>query len=188
VLAPEYEYGQPLGDTHLRALLKAPVHAGIVRATPLTLLSHPMSADDYNVLGASLADPDPLLRIATQRVLRRLRVELRMRFGTAGLTDSVCRGDRAEFHWRAGGSGRVIRIGAQKFPADFDIAWALATIYRDRGEVPKALSVSTQLLERHSRILTFLHCVSRCLRLPAHEMHGVTFKKNKPTIHRPKGL
>ncbi|MCG5502196.1 cytochrome c3 family protein, partial [Ectothiorhodospira lacustris] len=73
----------------LREVMTAPVHGGIARATALTLLSHPLSSEDYNVLGASLADPDPLLRIAAQRVLRRLPVESRVRFGTAGLTDSV---------------------------------------------------------------------------------------------------
>ena len=291
--------GRGHANAELREVVTTPDHPGIARATALTLLSHPMSDDDYDLLGASLEDPDPLLRIAGQRVLRNLPVELQTRFGTAGLADPV-RGVRIEAamtyagqrdllpvadarhfnvaageflaaytyienrpealtqlgdfalaqqnigqalaHYRAAlamepastvtrtnlvdlyrrtgredeaerllregialdssnaalhhalglllvRTGRqaegldelqeamrlepenrrfvyVVGIGLnsmgksheavelfesthQKFPADFDIAWALATIYRDRGELSKALSVSTRLLERH---------------------------------------
>jgi len=76
-------------NAELREVVNAPVHAGIVRATALTFLSHPLSPDDYNTVRASLADPDPLLRISAQRALRRLPGELRIPLGTPGLTDSV---------------------------------------------------------------------------------------------------
>ena len=286
-------------NAELRDVVNAPAHAGIARATALSLLSHPMAPDDYDVLGESLTDPDPLVRIAAQRVLRRLPVELRVHFGIAGLSDPV-RGvrieaartfaglrdllpaeastsltraadehlaaytyianrpealtelgdaalaeghvEQAHAHYRAALAmepadtvaranladlyrliGRedeaeaalregisidasdaalhhalgllLVRTGRQaegvaalrealrlnpeerrfayvvgialnsvgeqeeavelldlahdEFPADFDIAWALATIYRDRGEIRHALSVTTRLLERH---------------------------------------
>jgi tetratricopeptide (TPR) repeat protein len=91
-------------NAQLREVVNGPVHAGIARATALSLLSHPMSSDDYKVLGASLADPDPLLRIAAQRVLRRLPAELRLRLGTAGLRDSA-RGVRIEAAMTLAGHG-----------------------------------------------------------------------------------
>jgi tetratricopeptide (TPR) repeat protein len=286
-------------NVELREVVNAPVHAGIARATALSLLSQPLSPEDYKVLGASLADQDPLLRIAALRVLRRLPAELRLRFGAAGLRDSVRavrieaamtfaglrdrltgedainfkraadehlaaytyianrpealsqlgdfalaegRAEQARMHYRASlamdpagtmtranladlyrsigrddeaekllregtaidGSGAalhhalgllLIRTGRQEagleelraatqrdadnrrfiyvlgialnsmdaqqeavelfesahreFPADFDMAWALATIYRDRGEWAEARSMSAELLKRH---------------------------------------
>lgn len=42
-----------------------------------------------------------------------------------------------------------LRGAWQRFPHDFDIGWALATIHRDRGERQQALSIARDLRERH---------------------------------------
>ena len=43
----------------------------------------------------------------------------------------------------------VLESARQRFPADFDIAWALATMYRDQGALERALEVSENLLQSH---------------------------------------
>ena len=73
----------------LRKVVQSPGHPGIARATALTLLSQPMSGEDFAALDSSVSDPDPLLRIAAHRVLRVLPAEVRTRFGFAGLADPV---------------------------------------------------------------------------------------------------
>ena len=42
-----------------------------------------------------------------------------------------------------------LEIARQRFPAHFDISWALATMYRDRGDVARALTITEELLQRH---------------------------------------
>ena len=43
----------------------------------------------------------------------------------------------------------VLESARQRFPGHFDIDWALATMYRDRGELSRARVVTGELLERH---------------------------------------
>ena len=53
-----------------------------------------------------------------------------------------------------------------EFPADFDIASALATIYRDRGEIAAALSMSAKLLKRHPANPDVLVLQESLMRIP----------------------
>ena len=51
-----------------------------------------------------------------------------------------------------GNSGEAIRVleDAQRyFPADFDVAWALATILRDQGDIDRAREIAVRLAEQH---------------------------------------
>ena len=73
----------------LREVVESAEHSGIARATALTLLGHPMSGQDLDVLGSSITDPDPLLRIAAHRVLRGLPADIRAGLGFDGLADPV---------------------------------------------------------------------------------------------------
>ena len=43
----------------------------------------------------------------------------------------------------------VLESALQRFSGDFDIAWALATISRDRGDTMRAGDIGRQLLERY---------------------------------------
>lgn len=79
----------------LRRVIESSEHAGIVRATALTLLEQPLSADDFAVIDKRANDPDPLLRIAAHRMIRNLPPDLQGRVGFEGLNDPV-RGVRME--------------------------------------------------------------------------------------------
>jgi tetratricopeptide (TPR) repeat protein len=46
----------------------------------------------------------------------------------------------------------VLKSARQQYPANFDINWALATIYRDRGDLPRARAITEALLERHPEL------------------------------------
>jgi tetratricopeptide (TPR) repeat protein len=43
----------------------------------------------------------------------------------------------------------VLEEAKLRFPTDFDIAWALATISRDRGDLERAVAIATELARRH---------------------------------------
>ena len=43
----------------------------------------------------------------------------------------------------------VLEEAKLRFPTDFDIAWALATISRDRGDMDRAIAITTELARRH---------------------------------------
>jgi tetratricopeptide (TPR) repeat protein len=43
----------------------------------------------------------------------------------------------------------VLEEAKLRFPTDFDIAWALATISRDRGDMDRAIAIATELARRH---------------------------------------
>ena len=78
---------------HANAALRKVIDSGeqpaIARATALTLLVSPMSAEDLRVIAAGTNDPDPLVRIGAHRSILDLSPELRGRFGFAGLDDPV---------------------------------------------------------------------------------------------------
>lgn len=46
----------------------------------------------------------------------------------------------------------VLESARQRFPTSFDINWALATIYRDRGELSRARAITGELIERHPEL------------------------------------
>jgi tetratricopeptide (TPR) repeat protein len=76
-------------NDQLRKVTESGEHAGIARATALTLLDQPMSADDLQTIESAVNDPDPLLRIAAHRIMRDLPVDSRSRFGFSGLADEL---------------------------------------------------------------------------------------------------
>ena len=76
-------------NDQLREVIESKEHAGIARATALTLLDQPMSAGDMQAIGSAVKDPDPLLRLAAHRIMRDLPVDIRSRFGFSGLADNV---------------------------------------------------------------------------------------------------
>jgi tetratricopeptide (TPR) repeat protein len=43
----------------------------------------------------------------------------------------------------------VLESARQRYPANFDIGWALATMYRDRGDLAGARAITEALLARH---------------------------------------
>ena len=43
----------------------------------------------------------------------------------------------------------VLEAAHREFPGDFDVAWALATISRDRGDAERALEMARQLAARY---------------------------------------
>lgn len=73
----------------LREVIESSDHAGIARATALTLLDQPLGADDIAAIEKSADDPDPLMRIAAHRVIRNLSPDLQQRVGFEGLDDPV---------------------------------------------------------------------------------------------------
>ena len=73
----------------LRDVIDSGEHAGIARATALTLLDHPLSVDDIAAIDKSADDPDPLLRIAAHRMIRNLSPDLQAQVGFEGLNDPV---------------------------------------------------------------------------------------------------
>jgi hypothetical protein len=73
----------------LRRVIESREHGGIARATALTLLDQPLSAEDFALVDRGAVDPDPLLRIAAHRVIRALPPGLQGRLGFEGLNDPV---------------------------------------------------------------------------------------------------
>jgi len=67
----------------------------IGRGTALTLLAPPFDDADFQAVVSALGDPDPLMRIAALRTLRRFPAEFRLRAGTQTLKDTI-RGVRIE--------------------------------------------------------------------------------------------
>ncbi len=82
-------------NSALRHVIESSAHAGIARATALTLLDQPLSNADIAAIDKSAHDPDPLLRIAAHRTIRNLPPDLQERVGFEGLNDPV-RGIRIE--------------------------------------------------------------------------------------------
>jgi tetratricopeptide (TPR) repeat protein len=76
-------------NAELREVINSAKHPGVVRATALTLLAQPMSSDDLRAIDAGMTDPDPLVRVAAHRSIRKLPPDLRSPFGLAGLDDRV---------------------------------------------------------------------------------------------------
>lgn len=73
-----------------------PEFPGIARATAVSLLSQPFGRGEGPGIASALSDPDPLVRIATLRLLRLLPAEARLQLPGAALMNDPVRGVRIE--------------------------------------------------------------------------------------------